>query len=105
MVVLTPAAEDRIASRHDEIIHALVVRDAVLDGSGRDANGGAQIAHIRFAQALTHEESHASGREFFGGGHAHQGGLARAIGADDDPTLIELHLPVDGPDQRAPAAS
>ena len=34
MVVLTPAAEDRIAGRHNEIIYALVVRNAVLDGGG-----------------------------------------------------------------------
>ena len=66
---------------------------------GRDAYKCTQIAHVGFADLLPHQKGGAFRGELFGRGHAHQRGLARAIGANNDPALIELYLPVHGSDE------
>ena len=76
----------------------------MLDGRGRNADGRAEIAHIGAAELLAHQKGSAGRREDLGCGHVDQGGLSGAVGADDDPALVQLHLPVQRADEACTAA-
>ena len=93
LVFLTPATEDGISRRDDEVSDLFLRWDALRDGCGADADLCAQIPHVRLADLLPHEECLPGRREFGCAGELHQRGFSRAVGADDYPALVEFDLP------------
>src|ERR1700722_8578164 len=95
VVVLLPPAEDRVGGGEHQVDDLLVRRDLLGDGGAGQADPGAQVEDVHLPQLLAEHLDRALGREQRGRRHLEQGGLARAVRADEDPALVLVRRPVD----------
>ena len=95
VVLLTPAAEHRVAGADHDVLDQLVARHALGDGRRGEADARAQVEDVDPADPLAEQVDLAGGRVQLGRGEAQQRGLARAVRAEHHPALVQFHGPVE----------
>ena len=99
VVVLLPPAEDGVGGGEHQVDDLLAGRDLLADGGAGQADPGAQVEDVDLAQLLAEHLDRSLAREQRGRRHLEQGGLARAVRADEDPALVLVRRPVDVAEQ------
>jgi hypothetical protein len=94
VVVLLPPAEDAVRRGEHEVDDLFAGRDLFGDRGAGQPDPGAQLEQVDLAERLAEHLDRALAREHRGGRHLEQGGLARAVRADQDPALVLVRRPV-----------
>ena len=95
VVGLAPAPDHAVRRGDDDVVHPLVARDPLGQGSAGESDPRPQVEHVDRAEHLVEDAGHARRGMDLGRGHLEQRGLAGAVRAEDHPALVLLDRPVD----------
>ena len=104
LVVLLPAAHDRVGAGEHQVDHFLGRRHPVRQRGAGQADPRPQLEHVGLAEPAAQDLGTALGREQLAGDDLQQRGLPGSVGADDDPALVVMDGPVHVAQQHGPAA-
>ncbi|EGJ78349.1 putative ABC transporter ATP-binding protein [Streptomyces sp. Tu6071] len=99
LVRLLPRRRHAVGGGEDGLEDGLAAGQLLGHADSGDADAGAQLEDVDAAEAVAEDADGAGGGEEVAGGHVEEGGLAGAVGAEDDPALPLLHGPGDLVDQ------
>ena len=105
LVRLLPAPRHAVRGGQHDVPHGLVPRDPVREGGRGEADPRAQLEDVDPAQALAQELGRAGRGVRACGEDLQHGRLAGTVGAEDDPALALVHLPVHGVEDGGGTAS
>jgi len=104
VVLLAPAADHRVAGADHDVEHGLVVGHPAGQRGAGEPDPRPQLEHVDPAEPLAEHLGDPAARVQLGGGQLQQRGLAGAVRPEHHPPLVQLHGPVDRPQQVRGAA-
>jgi hypothetical protein len=93
LVVLAPPSQHGVPSADHKVAHDLLGWDPRGDGSASEPDAGAQLEDIGEAEWFAEQPDLPAGRVQKRRGQLQQGRLARAVGPENHPPLVQFHCP------------